>query len=255
MQIDVSATWLIAFLLATVRAGAWFVVVPPFSSRGMIPPVALVGVAAGFGILSAPLLQAQGVPTTTPSLIGAVVVQVFTGAALGMVVNILISTAAAAGGMVDQFGGINPPPSTDPLSESQQPLFGQLYSQVGILCLFVSNGELLLIRGFELSFQTHGLTSGSAQGVAGAVVGDLATFFAASLEIAAPVVVVLFALQVALALVAKAAPQLNAWWLGMPVQILLSLLLSAVAIRLLPAYMSDLVDRAVHDTRLLLGGG
>jgi flagellar biosynthetic protein FliR len=252
---DISATWLIAFLLATVRAGAWLVVVPPFSSRQTMPPVALVGVAAGFGILSAPLLQAQGVPTTTPGLIGAIVVQVFTGVALGMVVNILVSTIAAAGGMVDQFGGINPPPSMDPLSENQQPLFGQLYNQVAILCLFVSNGELLLVRGFEMSFSTHGLTLGSSQTLASVVVGDLATFFTAALEIAAPVVVVLFAVQVALALVAKAAPQLNAWWLGLPLQVLLSLMLSAVAIRLVPAYTSDLVSRVLQDTRALLGAG
>ena len=254
MTVDVSATWLLAFLLATVRAGAWLVVVPPFSSRQTMPPVALVGVAAGFGILSAPLLQAQGVPTTTPGLIGAIVVQVFTGVALGMVVSILVSTAAAAGGMVDMFGSINPPPSMDPLSENQLPLFGQLYNQVAILSLFVSNGELLLVRGFEMSFATHGLVLGSSQGVATTLVGDLSTFFTAALEIAAPIVVVLFAVQVALALVAKAAPQLNAWWLGLPVQILLSLLLSAVAIRVLPAYMSNLVDRVLQDTRLLLGG-
>lgn len=253
MTLAVSATWLIAFLLATVRAGAWLVVVPPFSSRLTMPPVAMVGVAAGFGILSAPLLQAQGVPTTTPGLIGAIVVQVFTGVALGLVVNILVATAAAAGGMVDLFGSINPPPSMDPLSENQQPLFGQLYNQVAILCLFVSNGELLLVRGFEMSFSTHGLTLGSSQAVASTVVGDLATFFTAAFEIAAPIVVVLFAVQVALALVAKAAPQLNAWWLGMPLQVLLSLMLSAVAIRVLPAYVSDLVDRALQDTRLLLG--
>lgn len=253
MTIDVSATWLIAFLLATVRAGAWLTVVPPFSGRA-VPAVAMVGMAAGFGILSAPLLQAQGVPTQTPALIGAVVVQVFTGLALGFVVNILVSTVAAAGGFVDYFGGINPPPAMDPLSENQQPLFGQLYGQVAILCLFVTNGELLLVRGFELSFHTHGLTLASSQTLAGVVAGDLATLFTASLEISAPIVVVLFAVQVALALVAKAAPQLNAWWLGLPLQILLSLVLSAVAIRLVPAYLGDLVDRALQDTRSLLAG-
>lgn len=254
MQIDVSATWLIAFLLATVRAGAWLAVVPPFSSRGTVPPTILVAVAGGFGLLSAPLLQAQGVPTSTPALIGAVVVQVFTGVALGYVVNILISTLASAGGFIDQFGSINPPPAVDPLSENQLPLFGQLYSQVAILCLFVSNGELLLVRGFELSFATRGLTLAGSPGLATVIGGDVATFFTAALEIAAPVVVVLFAVQVSLALVAKVAPQLNAWWLGMPVQVAMSLLLSALAIRVVPAYVSDLVSRAVQDTRALLTG-
>lgn len=254
MTITVSATWLIAFLLASVRAGAWLAVVPPFASKTTVPAVALVGMAGGFGILSAPLLQAQGVPTDTPGLIGSIVVQVFTGLALGFVVNILVSTLTAAGGFIDQFGSINPPPAMDPLSENQQPLFGQLYGQVAVLCLFVSNGELLLVRGFELSFSTHGLTLASSHSLASTVIGDLATFFTASLEIAAPIVVVLFAVQVALAMVAKAAPQLNAWWLGMPVQVLLSLILSALAIRLVPSFLGDLVNRALQDTRSLLAG-
>ncbi len=252
MQIDVSATWLLAFLLASVRAGAWLAVVPPFQRGGAVPTVAMVGVATGLGLLSAPLVEASGVPTTSSALIVAVVVQVVTGVALGLVVNVLISTVGSAGSFIDLFGGVNPPPSMDPLSENQEPLFGQLYNQIAIVCLFVSNGELLLVRGFELSFTTSVEPLGSGHTLAAVLTGDLATFFTASLEIAAPVVVVLFALQVALALVAKAAPTLNAWWLGLPAQILLALLLAAVAVRFLPAYLSDLVDRVLSDTRVLL---
>jgi flagellar biosynthetic protein FliR len=254
VQIDLNATWLLAFLLSTVRAGAWLAVVPPFQVTGPVPKVATVGVAAGLGLLSAPLLEAHGVPTTSAGLIGSVVLQVVTGVALGLVVSVLISTVGAAGGFIDLFGGINPPPSMDPLSENQEPLIGQLYSQVAIVCLFVSNGELLLVRGFELSFTIPGLPIGNGHLLATVLVGDLATLFTAALEIAAPVVVVLFALQVALALLAKAAPQLNAWWLGLPAQVLLALLLTAIAIRFVPAYVSDLVGRALGDTRALLLG-
>jgi flagellar biosynthetic protein FliR len=254
VQIDVSATWLIAFLLATVRAGAWLAVVPPFQATGPVPKVAIVGIASGLGLLSAPLLLAHGVPTSSAGLIGSIVVQVVSGVALGLVVSVLVSTVGSAGAFVDLFGGINPPPSMDPLSENQEPLIGQLYSQVAIVCLFVSNGELLLVRGFELSFTTTTVPFGDGHLLATVLVGDLATLFTAALEIAAPIVVVLFALQIALALLAKAAPQLNAWWLGLPAQILLALLLSAIAIRFVPAYLSDLVDRALVDTRALLVG-
>jgi flagellar biosynthesis protein FliR len=58
-----------------------------------------------------------------------------------------------------------------------------------------------------------------------------------------------------LALVAKAAPQINAWWLGMPLQILLALILSAFAIRVVPPYLSELVTRSLQDAHVLLGAG
>jgi flagellar biosynthetic protein FliR len=52
------------------------------------------------------------------------------------------------------------------------------------------------------------------------ITGDVVTFFAAAVEIAAPVIVVLFCTQILLALLAKAAPQINVFVFGMPLQIL-----------------------------------
>ena len=60
--------------------------------------------------------------------------------------------------MVDLFGGLNLPPAVDPLSENQTPMIGQFYEQVGVALLFITNGELLLVRGFETSFGAAGLT-------------------------------------------------------------------------------------------------
>ncbi len=253
MQISLDPTWLIGFLLAFVRSAAWLAVVPPFSNVQSLPRTVLVGVAGGFAILSAPLVAAAGVPTTTPALVGAIVMQVLAGVALGFSVRILVATIGSAGAMVDLLGGISVPPSMDPLSESQMPLIGQLYDQVAIVALFASNGELLLVRGFESSFATSGVVAGNGSHLANVLVADLATFFTASLEIAAPILAVLFCTQISLALLAKAAPQLNAWWLGMPLQILLSLLMTAFAIRVVPGYLTQLVDRALQDAHLILG--
>ena len=253
MQVSLDPTWLIGFLLAFVRSAAWLAVVPPFSSLQSVPRTVIVGIAGGFAILSAPLVVAAGVPTTTPALIGAIVMQILAGVALGFVVRILVATIGSAGSMVDLLGGINPPPAMDPLSQNQLPLIGQLYDQVAILSLFVSNGELMLVRGFESSFATRSITAGGGGLLANVLVADLATFFTASLEIAAPIMAVLFCTQIALALLAKAAPQLNAWWLGMPLQILLALVMSAFAIRVVPGYLTQLVNRALQDGHLLLG--
>jgi flagellar biosynthesis protein FliR len=254
VTVKLDATWLMAFLLAMVRVGAWIAFVPPFSNRKVVPPIALVGVAGGLAVLCAPMLEAKPLPTSTGALIGSVLVQALTGVALGLSVQILISAVSSAGSMVDLFGGINLPPSIDPLSENQTPLIGQFYEQVAIVLLFVSNGELLLVRGFQESFTVSGLTVSDAGNMASIFSGDLATFFTATLEIAVPIVVVLFAAQVGLAMLAKAAPQVNVWWLGFPVQAMLSLLLVAVAIRVLPGYVDHIVMRSLADTAALLRG-
>jgi len=219
-----------------------------------VPRVALIGIAGGLGILAVPQIAHTAIPTDTAGLVGAVVLQIFTGAAMGLCVRILLSAVTDAGGLVDMFGGINPPPAVDPLSENQTPIFGQFYEQVAMVLLFVTNGELLLVRGFETSFGAAGLTLSSAARASNVMLADLVTFFTATLEIAAPLIVVLFATQISLAMLAKTAPLINVWILGFPIQALMSFVFVAIGIRVLPGYLGNLVTRAIQDTAALLGG-
>jgi flagellar biosynthetic protein FliR len=254
VHLNVNPIWLLAFFLAFIRALAWLVVVPPFSNRQVVPRIALIGIAGGLGLLAVPQIANTHIPTDTAGLVGAIVLQIFTGAAMGLCVLILLSAITAAGGMIDLFGGLNLPPAIDPLSENQTPLIGQFYEQVAMVLLFVTNGELLLVRGFETSFGAAGLTLSSSATASNVLSADLATFFTATLEIAAPLVVVLFATQISLAMLAKSAPQINVWILGFPIQALLSLLFVAVGIKVLPGYLDNLVARALQDTGVLLSG-
>jgi flagellar biosynthetic protein FliR len=254
VNLNVDPEWLLAFFLAFIRALAWLVVVPPFSNRQTVPRIALIGIAGGLGILAVPQIAHTHIPTDTAGLIGAIVLQIFTGAALGLCVLVLISAITAAGGLIDLFGGLNLPPAVDPLSENQTPMIGQFYEQVAMVLLFVSNGELLLVRGFETSFGAAGLTLSSTATATNVLTADLATFFTATLEIAAPLIVVLFATQISLAMLSKAAPQMNVWILGFPIQALMSLLFVAIGIKVLPGYLNNLVARALQDGGVLLRG-
>lgn len=253
MQIDLSAPWLIAFILVLARALAWLLVVPPFSHRGSIPFVATVGIGAGLAILIAPAVEHAPLPTSTPALLCALVVQVVTGLALGYVVQLLLTTVTVAGSLLDQVGGLTLPPSLDPLSLEQTPLMGQFYDQVVVLMLFATNGYLLMVDGFVRSFSGPGLTLHSIATVARVLVTDLGVLFTSALEMAAPIMVVLFAAQVVLALVSKAAPQANVWLLGFPLQVFLVLVLVALTISLVPDYVSTLVSRALGDGVRLFG--
>jgi len=251
--IDISAPWVVGFLLALVRALAWLLIVPPFGRRNVIPPIATVGIALSLAVAVAPHVAGANAPLTTPSLIGAVAIQVLTGAALGFIVQLLVSAVTAAGAMIDLFGGLVLPPSVDPLSSDQTPAFGQLYEQVAVVLLFAGNGELLIVDGFLRSFGAVGLSLSSLGNVGHVVSSGLATFFTAALEIAAPVVIVLFAAQVVLGMLSKAVPQMNVYWLGFPFQILLTFLLLGASVTVLPAYVNTLVTNALHDGALLLG--
>ncbi len=253
MQINLDAAWLLAFLLALVRAASWMFLVPPFALSKVIPPQGVVGIAAGLALLEAPHLAASpGLPTDTASFIGALGIQMFTGLALGMAVRILISSFTMAGGIMTMFGGMALPPSVSVMDTSPTPLIGNFFEQVSLLLLFTSGGVLLLVKGFMTSFDLPGLTLASSGRVMSVLGAETATFFVAALEIAAPVIAVLFVAQMIMAMIAKAAPQVNAWWLGLPFQVLLLLLLITFAIRTLPGYVEQMVLRMLTGMSSLL---
>lgn len=254
MDLTVDPAWLLGLLLVFVRAIAWLAVVPPFSNRKVVPAPALVGIAGGLAVLAVHNLPPGSVPTTTAGLAGSLVLQVLSGFVLGLSVQILLAAVSSAGSLIDLFGGINLPPSMDPLSQSQTPLFGQLYEQVALVLLFATNAEMLLVKGFVASFGGHAMTLQSTTFMSNLFTSDLATYFVATLEIAAPLVAVLFAAQIGLALLSRSAPQLNVWILGFPVQALLSLAFVAIGVRVLPGYLQNIMSRVAQDMTALMGG-
>jgi len=88
------------------------------------------------------------------------------------------------------------------------------------------------------------------------VAGDVMNFFAASLfivfQIAAPVAVALFLVNVMLGLMARVAPQMNVFVVGFPIQISVGLIMLVVSIPLLGAVFPSLVDTSAHEMDAVL---
>ncbi|MDA8287428.1 MAG: flagellar biosynthetic protein FliR, partial [Actinomycetota bacterium] len=65
---------------------------------------------------------------------------------------------------------------------------------------------------------------------------------------------VLFATQIVLALLTKAAPQVNVWILGMPLQVFLAMILVGLGIAVVPEFLGNLITRALGDASAILVG-
>lgn len=253
MTIDIpNGTLLVAFLLAMVRAGAWIAVSPPFISIPT-PVMAKAAVAAALAFVAVPHIQASQVPQDMDGMIGALVMNVLIGSLLGVITLVLFTCLEAAGTFADSFGGIIIPPALDPLSENQAPIIGQFYYLIATALLFATGGYEFLLEGWVRSFSGVGISLGSLSLVSTTLTGDFATFFVAALEIAAPVIIVLFTAQVVMALIAKAAPQANVFLLAFPFQIGLTLLFVGFGIAVLPTAVTNLLERAVHDSLTVVG--
>ena len=256
MKVELASGLLVGFLLATARAAAWLLVAPPFSNR-MVPTQVKVGLAAALGLAAAPKLAARGVPLETGALLGAAVLQVAIGLALGFVTQVLFSAVQAAGELVDLFGGFTIAQAYDPFSNATASVFGRFYQLLSIVLLFAIDGHLLLVRGFLDSFAAFGLSSDDLGDLARLLTHSLGLLFVAAIEIAGPLLAALFLAEVMLGLLSRAAPQMNVFSLGFPFKILLTLLLAGVTLPLLPQAVSSLLHDALRSTAALaraLGG-
>lgn len=250
MTIGIDGQLLVGFVLAMTRAGAWLAIAPPFAGR-MVPSRVKVGFAAALALALGPRLAEQAVPLETAPLIGAIVMQVVAGAALGFLAQLLFAAFQTAGSVIDLFGAFSIAQAFDPLTGSQASVFGRFYSILASVLLFATGGHLLLVRGFLTSFDALPISGFRSERLAEILTRDLSTFFLAALEIAAPIVAALFLADVALGLLSRVAPEMNVFLLGLPLKVFISISVVGLAIPVLPNAVAEMTDTVVlHGLRM-----
>jgi len=240
-----------ATLLASVRFAAFLVLAPPFSHRGVPAPVK-VALALGLALAVAPNLDAEPASNVAVFL-GALALQALVGAALGVLVAVVFAAVQAAGSLIDLFGGFQLATAFDPMSLTSNAPFGRLYQTAAVTLLFVTDAYQVVLAGLVRSFQAVPLgVVPSTASIAETVTGAVVQMFVAALQVAGPLAVVLFLADVGLGLLTRVAPALNAFALGFPLKILLTLVLAGLAFVALPGVIDALADdagRAVSGVR------
>lgn len=255
MVLSVDGATLTALLLASVRVVAWLAVVPPFSTRG-IPAMAKVVLAIGLSLTMAPTLADHALPGTTIALLLATVTQVLIGVAMGYVTMLLFTAVAAAGALIDLFGGFAIAAAWDPLAMNMNTVFGRFHQVLATALLVVSGGHLLVIGGLLSTFRFLPLTGvPDVSSWDGVLVTAFSMFFTVAVQMALPMIAVLFVADLALALLTKVAPQLNALNVMFPAKVGLTLLLLGLSFPMLPGAVEHLVELANEAMATMAGAG
>ncbi len=253
MTLTVAGEPLVAYLLASVRIVSWLAVVPPFSGRS-VPMMAKV--VLGLGLAFAAVPDGGSIPLSTVSLLLNVGTQVLVGVAMGFVTQLLFGAIAAAGSLIDVFGGFSLASGFDPLSMNANTVFGKFHQMLATVLLFASGGHLLVIGGLLRTFHFLPLgTSPEWQTAPDVLLTAFGLFFTTAVQIALPMVAVLFLSDLGLALLTKVAPQLNAFNVMFPVKVGMTLLLVGLSFPVLPQAVDRLVDLANQAMSTLSGAG
>lgn len=216
------------FLLAFFRLGGMLAFAPILGHRS-VPVLHRAGLAALLALVVAPVVGSPGRDRTGDAL-GLVLVvagELVIGLAIGLVATLVMAGVQAAGELIGYQMGFGLAALYDPAFGAQVTVLTRFQDFFALLLVLSLNGHHLLIRAVAGSFQrvpagALALQPSTAAGAAG-VVALGGKVFRSGLELAAPVVGALLVINVALALLARVAPQTNVFVVGLPLTVAVGL--------------------------------
>jgi type III secretory pathway component EscT len=197
-----------------------------------LPAAVRVGFAILLAAVASPLLLAAtgaaALADASALRLGLLVArEVVVGLCLGLVASAAFRAAEIAGRLGDTLRGANIAEVLVPTAEERTSPLGALYLLAATVVFLRIGGVPRLLEGLLGSYQA--LPIGGALGAAPArraalvVAAASARLIASGLALAAPVVVAVWLTDLALGLVARAAPQVPVYFLGLPLKGLLTI--------------------------------
>ncbi|MFS0737583.1 flagellar biosynthetic protein FliR [Sphingomonas sp. 1P06PA] len=219
------------WLIAMIRPGAAFLAAPIFGAPAVPLQVRLIiSLAIGIPAMAAtPFALPEGGIATIAGVM-LVAGEVLAGLAIGFAVQIGFSAALVAGETIANAMGLGFASMIDPATDQSSGAIGQLLTVLGTFLFLAMGGHLLLATIIFESYRAlpPGGEMLGAQPIWGLVLfgGQL---FAAGLAIALPVGFALILVQLVMAMLARSAPALNLFAVGLPATLMAGVVLLAIA--------------------------
>ena len=243
------------YLLVLVRIAS-FVAVAPFFGLNSVP----ARVKTGFSAVLA-LLVAQAVPLeiTYDGMIEYAMITVkeaITGLTLGMVANACTYIIGFAGHMIDMQVGLSMAQEYNPMTRTQESITGNMYYYSIMLLLLISDLYRYMIKAVADSFV---LIPVSAQifnweYLTGSMVTLVTDLFIIGFRIMLPVFACCMVMNCILGIMAKVAPQMNMFAVGIQFKIFVGYALLVVTVILLPRAAAMIGDEVKLMLRMAVKG-
>lgn len=220
------------FFLVFSRLGAALMLMPGMSGH-FVPANNRLLLAIGISAAVTPVLSPQLPAMPSEFILQAMMVaaEVTVGILLGALADIVLSSLHVAGTLVSFQGGFANALIIDPITQQQGSIVTGLFDTVAITLIFVTNLHHLFIEAIADSYYVFapGLFPdvGDMNEV---IVHQIGASFLLGAKLASPFVVFTVVLYSAMGVLSKLAPQIQVFFVMMPLQLLASLALLALAL-------------------------
>ncbi len=196
----------------------------PFIGSRMTPRMVRAGLAVALTILLLPVVNVN-----TENLVKAIFEAFFIGAALGLIVRIIIGAVETAAQWMDLQMGLALAAVLNPLLGAQLGPLGLFYSLMTMALFFALDLHHYFIEGIVRSFD---VTNIQYVGIFNSVLQLNSILFPLAFKIAAPVILVQVLIIISMGFLSRAFPQANIFFESFPLLILGGVFFAALSMPL-----------------------
>ncbi len=223
-------------ILILVRISC-FVYAAPFYGMANVPSRVKIGLSCFISILIFSSVDQSEVAYT--GMIGYAVIVLkegITGLLMGFAANICNSIILFAGNIIDMDIGLSMAQEFDPMMKTQVTITGNLYQYFILLLMVVTDMHHYILRALIDSYVVIPVNGQvfDWNSLAGSMATYMTDMFVIAFRIVLPVFACIMVLNCILGIMAKVAPQMNMFAVGMQMKVLVGLIVLFLTVSLLP---------------------
>ncbi|MBO6755846.1 MAG: flagellar type III secretion system protein FliR [Roseibium sp.] len=240
IQFDFLPQVVAVFMLMFARLGTLLMLLPAFGESS-IPMRMRLTIALALTLVLYPMGSAYYPPNVTDNMAGLVVLfagELLIGFAVGLCARLITTALSTAGMIMASQSGLAFALGTDMSNTGQQgALFGNFLSILGMTLVFVTDSHYLVIAALHDSFTLFPPGSPVPVGdFAANATQTVAAVFSIAVRMSAPFIVVGIVFYFGLGLLNKLMPQMQIFFIAMPVNIMIGFFLLLVLLTTLMTF-------------------
>lgn len=230
-------------VLLLARPGMLIVAAPVFGG-GFAPAHVRAGLALLLALLILPAVPVPAVATAA-GLALVLARELAIGFAMAMGLRAILAGAELGGHLTSSQLMLSYGSVIDPQGGVRNTLIATLYGNLALLTFFAVNGHHALVRGVVASYAAEPIGLGGVnQSLVTDVMRLLGVVFVFGLRLAAPLIVVMLIVELAVGLISRAAPAMNLMVVATPVKVVVGLLVVSAVVPLVPDVTASFVSLA-----------
>ena len=240
---------ILIYALVFARVGAMVMTLPALG-EAIIPPRVRLMMALALVILLVPIVgntYPVGATKNPVMLVGLIGLETLTGLAIGLLLRTVMTAVNTAGNVIAMQSGLAFAQTFDPSQQTQSALVSTFISLLAIVLIFAADLHHLLIAGIKQSFVLFPpgkvLPTGDFAKLAIETVSEA---FTLGVQMASPFLVFGLILYGASGVVARLMPQVQIFFLAMPLNILAGFVLLALTLSGMMLWFLDAFAAKVH---------